>query len=241
MNKSQILRNFIVNHLDDLEHTGGGGTNLKLPNFELHSYDYLEFAEKRLNNIEQYHHNADELINCVAHLKRAVDCQLDTFLHCCNLYKTVASRNLKFDKKLLFLKEIGVYSSRSLSRLNTLRNQMEHQCEVPKVADLELYFDLVSAFISVIQGLIFTIANNTELEFCISDCEDHDGIFNINYNIEIAEIAVHWWIKDNNIENTVSVQVNELDDFTYFFKTHLLLVQFATLPEQKNIIAKLKS
>ena len=235
MDKSIQLQNFLLEHIENLEHDGGGGGITNLPDFELYAYDYLEFAEKRINTVDS-ETDTDELINCVAHLKRAVDCKLDTFFYSCNLYKTVTKKNLKFETKLEFLKGIGVFSSRSLARLNTLRNKMEHQYEIPKIDDIELYFDLVSAFVTVLQGLIYVLTFNREVNFNVYVEEtDEFGSFTTEYNDQIPEIKVTWKLGVNAEEFSITANVDEREDFEYFFKIHLLLIQLEAFATWKHI------
>ncbi|RBA27300.1 hypothetical protein DPN68_12920 [Flavobacterium tibetense] len=238
--KSKTLEKLLLDHLEDFEPSGGGGGDHNLPDFELYAIDYLEFAEKRLNNIEKYKDDIDELINCVAHLKRAVDCQLDTFFHSVGLYKTIQDRNLKFEKKLDFLNGIGVFSSRSLNRLNTLRNKMEHHYEIPKISDIELYYDLVSAFIAVIQGLIFLLGFHREVDFSINIEDNNFGDFQSEYDDKKLEIRIKWNLKKSDKKNELVAKLDELDDFIYFFKVHILLVQLDTFANWKHIYDKIK-
>lgn len=241
MTKSKTLEKLLLDHLEDFEHTGGRGGDHNLPDFELYAIDYLEFAEKRLNNIEKYKNDIDELINCVAHLKRAVDCQLDTFFHSIGLYKIIKSRNLKFEKKLDFLSGIGVFSSRSLNRLNTLRNKMEHHYEIPKISDIELYYDLVSAFISVIQGLIFLLGVNREVLFSINIEDDNFGDFQSEYDDKKLEIRIKWNLKESDEKKILVAKHEEIEDFIYFFKVHILLAQLDTFANWKHIYDRIKT
>ncbi len=240
MSKSEILEKLLLNHLDVFESNGGGGVDCNLPDFELYAIDYLDFAEKRLNNIDKYKDDVDELINCIAHLKRAVDCQLDTFFYSVGLYKTIRERNLKFERKLDFLSGIGVFSSRSLARLNTLRNKMEHHYEVPKIDDIELYFDLVSAFVSVVQGLIFSLGFYRDIEFTINIDEDDQGSFESNYDDEKLEISMTWNLKKSDEKKTMIAKFDDLDEFIYFFKVHILLVQLDTFANWRHIYDRIK-
>ncbi len=238
--KSETLEKLLLKHLEAFQPQGGVGGDHNLPDFELYALDYLAFAEKRLNNIEKYKDDVDELINCVAHLKRAVDCQLNTFFHSCNLYKTIQNRNLKFETKLDFLKGIGVFSSRSLNRLNTLRNKMEHNYEVPKISDIELYYDLVSAFISVIQGLIFLLGFYREIDFSINVDKKNPGDFRSEFDDKKLEIRINWNLTNKDEEQSLTATINELDDFIYFFKVHILLVQLDTFATWEHIYDRVK-
>lgn len=93
----------------------------------------------------------------------------------------------KFEKKLEFLKAAGVFSSRSLARLNTIRNRMEHDYEVPKVADIESYFDLVAAFVSVLE---LTAILHTEVECSKKGSSGLliDGYLSITYQMDSPSI-----------------------------------------------------
>lgn len=145
---SDKLKTFLNDNIDCLRYDGGSGEgdHLNLPQFELYARDYLEFAEQELSNS-----STCGLLSCVSNIKRAMDCQLDTFFSVFNLYKSFKDKNLKFEKKLEFLREAGLFNSRSLARLNTIRNKMEHEYEVPKVQDIEVYYDLVGAFVAVLE------------------------------------------------------------------------------------------
>src|SRR5690554_6217384 len=129
------------------------GTGYSFPEFDLYARDYLEFAENqiRLNTIESR-------INCISNLKRAVDCQIDTFLFTLSLNRVIKKKNLSFKNKLEFIDAIGVCNSNSLIKLNTIRNRIEHEYKVLEVRELDLYFDLVSTFISNLESAITILA-----------------------------------------------------------------------------------
>jgi hypothetical protein len=233
MSKSEQLRKLILDNLDTLEGDGGGFGVNSPPDFELTARDYLEFAEKELNNTDNH-----SLINCVGHLKRAVDCQLDTFLHVFNLFDLFRKRNLKFEKKLEFLKAAGVFSSRSLTRLNTIRNRMEHDYEVPKVTDIESYFDLVAAFVSVLE---LTAILQTEVEFSKEGGSGLliDGHLSIKYQIDSPSILAVWRYKEEDVR-LVAEAKDEIEDFAFFFKALILLSQrWVNLTSDSYLISQL--
>lgn len=120
--KIEKLHDFLFQYIDELTPCGGGGDLPDLPVFDLYAVDYLDFAQEELEK-----NTSASLINCVSHLKRAMDCQLDTFLFVYNLYNFTKKKNLKFEKKIDFLNNLGVFNSRVLVRLNTIRNRMEHK------------------------------------------------------------------------------------------------------------------
>ncbi|MEX2410787.1 MAG: hypothetical protein WD607_05340, partial [Candidatus Paceibacterota bacterium] len=69
MSKIQPILDFILKHFPKCAYHGGGSTRIALPEFELMPYDYIEYAKNELDK------KTDEsLINCIGHLKRAIDC-----------------------------------------------------------------------------------------------------------------------------------------------------------------------
>lgn len=182
---------FILLNWDKMTRDGGSSQSPNLPEFDLYARDFLGFAEAELNEYIKEKKPA-ALINCISHLKRAAECQTDIFLHVFSLYKLFIKRNLGFDRKLEFLNAAGVFSTRTLRRLNTLRNKVEHTYELPKVNDIEAYFDVVTAFVAVLESAILAFWGR---EYGIGE-EDEKGIhnksFSIEYDFEGPSIQVEW-------------------------------------------------
>ena len=74
MSKSEQLKSFIKDNISYFEGIGGAWDIVEAPIFELYARDYLKFAQEELEK-----KTVVSLINCVSHLKRATDCQIDTF------------------------------------------------------------------------------------------------------------------------------------------------------------------
>lgn len=237
--KRTRLRKFILDHLDRLDYDAGGGSYPDLPSFDLRAQDYLAFAESELNAFLLNNGGHGHLINCVAHLKRAADCQLDTFLHVFNLYRVFRDRNLKFEKKLDFLASAGVFSSRSLRRLNTIRNQMEHEFAAPEVGEIEVYYDLVVAFVAVLQAAIARTLNS-ELNFSIDDSNGKwIGSFSIEYEFEGPLIRASWQLPEGKQELQSSIE--DCVEFAFFFRVLLLLGQLDTFASTRYIAMQLSA
>lgn len=156
------LKSFLRTHFELLVVEGGASTPLRLPEFDLTSFDYLDFAERSLAGSD-----AADKINCVAHLKRAAECQLDTFLCVMNLSPKREARS--FPRKLESIQPFGFLSMRSIARLNRIRNRLEHEYAIPNDIDVELYFDLVSAFVYALEGFVLLLHNYSEQEWCNHD------------------------------------------------------------------------
>ena len=95
MSKSEQLKSFIKDNISYFEGIGGAWDIVEAPNFELYARDYLKFAQQELDK-----KTIVSLINCVSYLKRATDCQIDTFFYVYNLYNLFNRRNLKFEKTI---------------------------------------------------------------------------------------------------------------------------------------------
>lgn len=237
INKIKRFEEVILKYYQDTIHAGGGGKTLNLPDFDLFARDYLRFAEEGLNNGSN-----SSLINCVSNLKRAMDCQIDTFFHMINLYKYVSDKNLKFDKKLVFIEDIGLFSSRSLRKLNTIRNKMEHLYEVPKIIEIELYFELVHALIKSLEIAISLFEWHSELIFEIyEDGEAEDkriGYIELEYKPDILGFDVAW--KINGEKDQFKVSIHNHKEFSYIFRVHLLMYQMRGIGSDEYIESKLK-
>lgn len=185
------LCEFVLSHLDELGGPGGTHGYPDFPKYDLYARDYLSYAEAEL---QSYTNTKDHpsLINCISHLKRAADCQLDTFLAVLGLQRLLAKRNLGFDKRIEFLSACGIFQSRTLLRFNSMRNRMEHTYEVPVVADLEAYFDLVTAFVAVLEA---ETIGETSHEFDIGE-EDKEcrtpGRFAIQFTNDPPLVEAEW-------------------------------------------------
>jgi len=234
--KTRQLHNFIVANLPRMERSGGSGGHPHFPTFELTARDYLQFAENELLGT-----SPQSRINCVSHLKRAAECQMDTFLHVCNLHAIVQRANLGFDAKLNFLHDIALFSSRSLARFNNIRNRIEHEYHNPQLADLEVFYDLVQAFVSVVESAILLFANSTETDYDIypspNNFSRRIGVFVIEYQADSPCIRTKWDIEHRTTQT--SVVPTEREDFAFYFKVFVLLARRDCFRGDQFILAQL--
>ena len=75
-------------------------------------------------------------------------------------------RNLKFEKKIGFISDIGVFEQRTLNKLNTIRNRIEHDYSVPDIEDLDIYYDLCHAYILALEAAITVLYMERTGFFC---------------------------------------------------------------------------
>ncbi|MEE3951649.1 hypothetical protein [Peribacillus frigoritolerans] len=261
--KSHVLKDFLIENLPLMSYDSSFGSSPSFPRFDLFARDYLQFAEHELlqlkndsSKIEHIH-----LINCVSHLKRAIDCQLDVCLHVLNI-KVFKEKNLGFNAKLNFFKAAGLFNSFSLNRFNTIRNKMEHHYQIPKIEDIESYFDFVSAFVSVLESMINMLCNYSEI-FLTND--DHANrktrdTFAIQYSFDdipqitysITKKSLKEYVSnppsfefakypEEREEVEVTVTSEERDEFPYFLKVLLLLARKDTFASDKYILSQLEN
>lgn len=119
------------------------------PGFEILPREYLSYAE-----VELAQDDARSRINCITHLKRALECQIDTFLHAWCLRSYVKNKRMLLHAKLELLKSLGLLNARSVTRFNQIRNKVEHEYARPNTQDLDIYFDLVSALVAILERAV---------------------------------------------------------------------------------------
>lgn len=240
MSNSKVdkTKEFLLKYFELLNNDGSSGKYITFPEYDLYARDYLRFAEKELEE-----NTPSSLINCVSHLKRAMDCQLDTFLYTFNLLDTFNKRSLKVEKKLDFLKSSGVFSSRSLARLNIIRNKMEHEYEIPKVKDIEAYYDLVTAFVAVLEYTSLSLNLNCIMDFYISEEYGPQGRLSIGYDHDKLLIYAKWEVEENsNVDDgNIEVTIKEYDDFASMFRIILLLNRSEGTASIEYLISQLKA
>ena len=244
LSKKETLKNKLLETIEQLTLDGGSGHSPNIPEYDYYAFDYLEFAELNLTKYttsQLQREKENELIGCFSNLKRALDCQIECFLFSWNLQKKVKKANLGLDKKLTFLADIGLFSSRTITRFTLLRNIIEHEFKRPDSENLEAIFDLVTAFVSILQNAMNS-AIMDYLEFSIMDKDNENkcGNFIFKYDTDNLNIHAHWALKTPSKEDIeIEVSYSEIPDFTYFFKVFFLLNKINSFASYDHIIAKL--
>lgn len=219
------IKKFLKEHVYHLETEGSGGPFVDLPDYEIHPREFLEYAEAELDDLD----TNQSIINCLSNLKRAIDCQIDIFLHALNILEIYQERRLGIDKKLGFIEKCGIFSKGSLSRINTIRNKMEHHYQIPKIGDITVYFDLVTAFVYVLEIQMNIGGGESEIEFNIVEYpEDEDaesipiGKLTSTYYPRESSHIISWKIDGKEeIHKATSENLDELASFIHY---HALLL-----------------
>lgn len=241
MSAKEEIISFFEKYTDEFQGDGGSGTYLKLHHFEITPRDFLDFAEKDFETSLSTH----SLVNATSNLKRAVDCQIDSLLLTMNLDDFYRKKRLGVDRKLGFLEKSGLFRSRSIEKLNHLRNRLEHHYELPKIEDVEVYYDLVVAFVTVLEGVMPLIATNSNLGMTL----ESGGYISTTYDRDTPTISIHLKHDLSDYENTLecsldsnSSDIETLLEFAFFFKVHHALRLYDQgVSSKKHILKLLKS
>lgn len=125
---------------------------------EIRPFEYLEFARLDLSDGNE----PRNLINALGNAKRALHLQVETIANGYGYRKL--SRSSKFPPKLDFLGEIGITTPAIISKLNTLRNKVEHDYLVPDLEQIQDYCDVVELFLRATEAPINTFPVGVEFE-----------------------------------------------------------------------------
>ncbi|GEN83610.1 hypothetical protein SLU01_19220 [Sporosarcina luteola] len=221
--KLQVLKGHLQSRLErEKDYLEAINFKDALPKFELFPADYLSFAEQELELVLKDPSNVRVKINCILHLKRALNCQLDIFFHIFGFTKYVQKNNLGLDKQLSFLKDTGIIKSRVINRFNKIRNKIEHQYRIPDIDDVEVYFDLISILNAQIENTIYISGTVSGMEDGILD--DTDSI-KIEFNRKpVPEISFKVTNDKGEYEDNADLETNR-EYFTKLFKVFIYLTK----------------
>ncbi len=235
------FREFLKTHLSRLESYEWRSGSLFPPEYGISPREYLAYAEDRLTHPD----TPGSMIDCLGHLKRAMSCQLDRFLATINLLAVFNKKSLGIDKRLEFLARAGVFQSRTLSRLNRLRNKMEHEYAAPDLTDLEVYADLVTAFVLVLEKTILLLHDYSEFRFLMKDDEgivqEKLGGFEIALDADSEgvppQVRIDWWLKEE--KHCLDIATNDMPSLASAIGILLLLQHREVFGDEKWVLDQL--
>lgn len=225
--KKEIYKWFKLN-IDNLKPSDGGGLSAEVPTFELTPRDFIAFAENDLKgDLTSY-----QLVNATSNLKRATDCELDFLLTFLNLDDLYRKKKLGVDKKLGFLSNAGIFNARSLEKLNAFRNRLEHHYEIPDVQDVNVYFDLVTAFVSIGESFITQMMSLGEVNLNSIDSTDLTDSCIVRSEVNISEPSIKLTLDTNgneqvfhaNLNKSLKPNVDSILEFAFLLKIHIFLI-----------------
>lgn len=239
MTKQKELILFLEKHLGHMVCEGGSGLNLAFPDHELMPFDYLEFARQSLAAGQ----DVKNRIDCVSHLKRALECELDTIFGVMGIELARDERNVP--TKLKMIGELGILDARSLSRLNQVRNKVEHLYSEPPLENLEIYFDLVAAVVYALDGYMFMLAQSGKTEWSgdpegVKDRESSVAVgVTLRFDPSRPEVVIS--VRDVGNEWECRFAKSESwNSFAFGIRVHHLLVRAGSLFSSEYVVQELK-
>ncbi len=164
-----------------------------------------------------------QLVNATSNLKRAVDCQLDMLLNFLGLDELYRQKRLGVDRKLGFFKAAGIFNARSLTKLNKFRNRLEHHYEVPDMKDVDAYFDVVSAFVTIGENLVSNLMSTYEVQ--LYGTSPNSGLNStVNFDKPNIELALGDDVLEVNLEKSAKPKVEDIQLFAFLLRTHIMLI-----------------
>ena len=229
--KIELLKNFLIENINIMEPSGGFGSHLSYPEYDLTPKDFLEYAKIELQHSVNTPCSPIHIINCVSHLKRAVNCQLDVFLSQLSLDHLLKDKSLKMETKLNFIKNAGIIEANSIARLNQIRNKLEHKYMIPEINEIEVYYDLVYAFITLLESTTMRFFSYNEIEI---ESNNHEKFkfLRISYHFDTVPYITFEVIYNDSTKNLcIEVKATEFEVFPYYLRA---LLQLAKLGYTKN-------
>jgi hypothetical protein len=188
--------------------------------FETMPSEFVEFAEKDLNN--NFEH---KYINALSNAKRALDCQADRLLKLFGYYEESQKKFWGFPKKIELIQQFKILAPRVLSKINKTRNLMEHQYIKPEASQVEDFIDIVSLFIASTDHYISNfIAKVDYINEVSPDYVDNYNEISLSVNKEKNVISWEYYRKNptsNEVENLVFKVEKGGDFFIPIFRLHL--------------------
>lgn len=227
---------------DDIELDSSSGSDINIPIYDITAEEFLEFAENAIA-VE----TKEGLINAVSNLKRALDCEIDLFFESINIKHVFSKNNLKFEKKTQFLSDIGLLPVHTINKLNTMRNKMEHDYEVPVIDDLRTYYELVWNVVKILDLYLELIYINGEISMSLMK-GDNEYYFSIEHDAKNRgfKIEIRDWTKGaENKCKQIEFNLKSKDDevcYIKFFSFYLLSIKFFdfyNIVSYKNGVRKL--
>lgn len=145
---------------------------------DLKPRDYFNYAIKDIES-EQ---GSRPQINAMLNAKRSLHYQIDYLVEAYG-YKTFKNRNT-FPAKLDYCKKCGIVSPRILTKLNKIRNKVEHDYAVPTGGEVNDFIDVVELFLAATDRLFYRLPDN--VVFPGLD-EQHDDKFSEIYNVKFIK------------------------------------------------------
>jgi len=193
---------------------GWGGGRIETP-FDIKPSEFLKFAEDDLKIGGQHH-----LVNCLSNVKRSIECQIDSLLFGFGLHNRSKKEHWSFPKKVEVLNEISVVSPRLLTKINKLRNVLEHNYSLPDQERVEDALDIAVLFIKYTDKFLFSAKTSIHLD-------DSTGLDRVQFNCEDSKIVFSWYIRTpehRGLDTEIVIDSNN-PDFLRYIKWYVKIIE----------------
>ena len=109
--------------------------------FTLKADDFISFAELDLKGSSD-----KDIVNALSNIKRAIENRMDCIFFAFNYYEL--SKAWNFPEKVEKLNNLGIISPRILTKINRIRNLLEHQYQIPKRQEVLEAYDVAILFLA---------------------------------------------------------------------------------------------
>ena len=157
----ESLFEFILS-ADYIKQDAMSGGNIDIPIYDITAEQFLEFAKNAISS-----ETKESIVNAVSNLKRAIDCEMDLFFESMNIKRIFDKNNLKFEIKSKFFLDAGLLPTHSINKINTIRNKLEHEYQMPQISDVRTYYELAWDVVKIIELYLELIYTNGEINMSL--------------------------------------------------------------------------
>lgn len=143
--------------------------------FPIKPEEYLRFAETDVKES-----STRGLVNALSNAKRSLDARIDSVLIAFGLFRIARERRWAVPKKLEKLSTLGVLTPRVLTKLNRVRNLIEHEFHCPTREQVEDFIDVVALFNESTRLYLFKVPNDGQIV-----STEHDAL--ADFDLDYAE------------------------------------------------------
>ncbi len=175
--------------------------------FQMEPEDFITFAKADFFNADR-----KGLVNALSNAKRAVDCQVDSFLVAIGLNperldKQLGKDGIRFlssghsptDGPLKFrlLQALGFATPSIVARMRRLRNLLEHEYKRPRKKDVSDAIDVAELFVQACRGKMKSPMTSFGFGSGVTDARGFKGLARVIY-VQFAEegeasAELHFW------------------------------------------------
>jgi len=147
---------------------------------------YLAFSQDDLNDPDSQRTR----VNALSNAKRALHFQVDLISEALGIEHTNLKNKGSFPVKLKFCVDCGVVGPRILTKLNRLRNAVEHDYYLPTKDEAEDFVDVVELFLGATNSLIRNFPDWLEMVSSEKRADGTEKLVHIEFSPNTGVISV---------------------------------------------------